>query len=177
MDKVKQTEDGIKGNQKKAKVLETGGEKETENKGKYNREKVMAIFEDLINTGRFDQSKVKNFEKFDQDLGKMVKYVRIEITKPTVNNDHFISLKPDNLQNKPFHEGEPRYKEQEGWKNYGYTHQEKKDKPAEQGHIPNLAPAANYPNLVQPTKNAEQKFQLLPQIDDPTLIDETSCQW
>lgn len=62
----------------------------------YNKEEMIANFRSLLEIGGVDPKKHEVFDKFDIELGKIVKYVRLEIL-PTANNDHFISVKPEVL--------------------------------------------------------------------------------
>jgi hypothetical protein len=167
-EKGKKVEEIAKANQKKNKDEDVvDGDKI-----KYNREKVVAIFEDMINTGRFDQSKVKTIEKFDLELGKIVKFVRIEMSRPTINNDHFISLKPDNVQNRHQPEGDinQRYKDHEGKRNYGYN-QEKRERQLDQG-LQSL-PNTNFQIQNQQIKFADVNMPASLQQEDQVALDES----
>lgn len=77
----------------------------------YNRDELVATLQDLIKTGKLNQSKVHFFEKFDDDLKKVVKYVRINVGEITEYNDHFISIKPEAAHNAT--KDAPNKKEQE----------------------------------------------------------------
>lgn len=67
---------------------------------KYNKEELVSTLRDLIKAGGFDQSKVVKFDKYDEELGKAITYVRIDLSHVSNFNDHFISIKPD-LGSKP----------------------------------------------------------------------------
>lgn len=144
----------------------TEEEKADETEDKYNKSKLVAILEDLINTGRFEKSKVKTFDKFDKEFGKTVKYVRIEILKPSLNNDHFISLKPDVPANK--YHGDAAHKDYEGKKHHAYN-ADKRDKPVDHGQGNVLMPSNQAAS--QQLKIAETK-QL---ASSPSPIDEPPC--
>lgn len=127
---------------------------EVAHKTKYNKTKVVSILEDLILTGRFDSSKVKFFDKFDSELGKIVKYVRIEIPRQNLNNDHFISLKPEGAQQK---HGADLNED----RRYGYNTQEKKN--VEQG----------YGQSQLQSKIAEVKLLATTQMNEEAALDES----
>jgi len=84
----------------KAKPAKNKVEKEKTESSKYNREELVSTLEEIIRTGKFDKTKVEVFDKYDEDLMKEVKYVRINIGDITDYNDHIISIKPD-VTNKP----------------------------------------------------------------------------
>jgi hypothetical protein len=66
-----------------------------EDSAKYNKEELVATLQELIKSGKFDKTRVQIYDKYDAELGKEIKYVRINIGEITEFNDHFISVKPE----------------------------------------------------------------------------------
>lgn len=94
----------------------------------YNKEELTATLRALVRSGGLDESKVETFDKFDEDLGKVVKYVRIDLSHIANFNDHIISIKPLDLgaKNKAAH-----------CKNFDVSHQPQGKRP---GHSRMQAP-------------------------------------
>lgn len=92
-------------------IVEEKGEGEESAKNKtYRREELVSQLIEMLNTGRIKFGSEEIFMKFDHDLNKEVKYVRVEIL-PYQNNDHFISIKPDAFASKdPNYQAEERRK-------------------------------------------------------------------
>lgn len=83
----------------KPKLEKSKPEKEVfKSSASYNKEELVATLRELIRSRKFDPSKVQIFDKFDDELKKVVKYVKINVAEITEFNDYFISVKPENAQ-------------------------------------------------------------------------------
>lgn len=98
----------------------------------YNKELLIAKLMAIMSQGPISEQNIEEFDKFDSELGRTVKYVRIYY-EGELNNDYFISVKPEPPAKPSMQEGNNGQK--------GHTGATKTQK--------NAMPGVGYPDIMQ----------------------------